>query len=411
MSVLRHCIAKFQTDLLDLLQTHGILFQQADFEVAFAKTCNSGNTEMAEYCLTKFPGIQRTMRLDNLIEAAKSRDFEAVKHSVCYSRVNMNERRNGKTAIETACTAGDVDMVKLLLKLGAKLYEPNNNFKSALLIAGEQDHVELVRFLVEYYAEIDPDFVHRTSAYNTGAPQLYFVLGYSLTSARWNAQKIMADGIILCEYDCQEEVVRGITQASFIYHHVSREQYTLVDDYEEDEDEDHYIGFEYVESLNSFLRSDLSKFKLSQPEVISVVYGLLEADHTKYTNRLALQAAISAAWRKDYDLFCDLIVRYVTDLNPAVFDIDKGEREAGDEYFPLIFYIYSAYLTYLPSSTKRKKAFDIGNRYFKFLLERGASVYMTNIEAYGKNQPVTRSLLNYIFMHPDMSSEVCDNFV
>lgn len=159
-----------------------------------------------------------------------------------------------------------------------------------------------------------------------------------------------------------------------------------------------------------------SKFKLNKEEIIDIIYDILEANHLNHTNLLALKSVMLAVNWDNYDLFCDLTVRYVTDFNAnKVFPIGRSiKRSTGEDvdlddiHFPLLFYLYSAHLSFINCKAKKQYNLAYNNRYFDFLLSRGASPF-TTMARYDKLTPPI-NLLTYICMPPEMNEEVCDNF-
>lgn len=97
--------------------------------------------------------------------------------------------------------------------------------KSVFHIASEHNHTKLARFLIEV-AGADPHELYytRTPAYKAGCLDLYFELGYPILEVSCSISNTIADGVILSDFNCQVEIVRGITQASFIFNYCTKQQ-------------------------------------------------------------------------------------------------------------------------------------------------------------------------------------------
>jgi predicted DNA-binding WGR domain protein len=92
---------------------------------------------------------------NNLLNAVKSEDVEAVK-TVLADKVNINGTSdNGSTVLMWACKIGKANIVKALVDAGANLNLSMSTGSSALAIAVKNNHVEVVKILLAAGAKVD----------------------------------------------------------------------------------------------------------------------------------------------------------------------------------------------------------------------------------------------------------------
>ncbi len=71
-------------------------------------------------------------------------------------RVKVNAcMYNGCTALIVACEVGHIDVVRMLLKNGARVNQAQNNHRTALMQASQNGHIEMVQMLLESGAMVN----------------------------------------------------------------------------------------------------------------------------------------------------------------------------------------------------------------------------------------------------------------
>ena len=123
----------------------------------------------------------------------------------------MARNDRGLTPLHAAAFGGDLDAVKLLVEADAAVNDADDKFKvTPLILAAEENHVDVVQFLVEHAANIEQQERHRYTAMSrAGFKEHWDTVQLLLKSgAQCQSAKVAGDW---WARECAEQVIAEVT--------------------------------------------------------------------------------------------------------------------------------------------------------------------------------------------------------
>jgi len=106
-----------------------------------------------------------TMRAEEFLDAARNGDLKRVQEILKKRKVNINKKdEDGRTALMLASEYGHIEVVKSLLANGANINENGYFGETALILASENRRIEIVKYLLANGANINDKDNYGTTA-------------------------------------------------------------------------------------------------------------------------------------------------------------------------------------------------------------------------------------------------------